>query len=56
MKHVSPVFYTDKPRYSGEHWRVVIVDGEDKIATNHGFTSEEAAQEFYDEHKEAVEK
>ena len=44
MKGISPVFFTDKPRYSGEHWRVVIIEG--ASATNHGFTSEEAANEF----------
>jgi len=38
------VFFTDKPRYSGEHWRVVIIEG--ASASNHGFTSEEAANEF----------
>ena len=39
------MFYTEKPRYSGEHWRVVIRDG--ALVTNHGFTSEEAANEFH---------
>ena len=47
MKAVSKVFQTDKPRYSGEFWRVVIVDG--SSVTNHGFTTPEAAQAFYDE-------
>jgi hypothetical protein len=49
LKHVSKPFYTDKPRYTGEHWRVVVVNG--SSAVNHGFRSEAEAQTFHDEQK-----
>jgi hypothetical protein len=52
VKLVSKVFYTDSPRYSGEHWRVVVLNGTSSV--NHGFTSEEAAQAFHDEQKETA--
>jgi len=47
---VSPVFYTDKPRYSGENWRVVVISG--ASVANYGFKSEDEAQKFHDEQKE----
>jgi hypothetical protein len=49
-ERVSAVFYVEKPRYSGEHWRVIIAKG--AFVSNYGFTSEEAAIKFHNENKE----
>jgi hypothetical protein len=43
-KTVSEVFHIDKPRYTGENWRVVVRAGSSVI--NHGFRTEEAAETF----------
>ena len=52
MKVVSEPYFTDKPRYSAENWRVVIRDGVSVV--NHGFHTEKDAQEFYQEQIEAA--
>lgn len=52
MAGVSQPFYTDKPRYTGENWRVVVISG--ASAANYGFKTEAEAQAFHNEQKETA--
>ena len=50
MKRVGKPYWIEKPTYTGENWRVVVVDG--ALVTNHGFQTKLKALKFIKDNKE----